>query len=115
MGDSEQPAVGKNLRFLNGPSPATALATYAHFNTRLTGTQCGGLCCATQRRDSHGGNFCLTGDILSDGMQGLVAWDGPEQGGTAGQKGYADVCERKAPPLIPALKIWVFLSIMCLG
>lgn len=48
-------------------------------------------------------------------MQGLVAWDGPEQGGTAGQKGYADVCERKAPPLIPALKIWVFLSIMCLG
>lgn len=67
-----------------------ALATYAHFNTRLTGTQCGGLCCATQRRDSHGGNFCLTGDILSEGMQGLVARHGPE--------------------FIPELKTWEFPS-----
>lgn len=82
MGDSEQAAPGKNLLFPNGPSPATALATYAHFNTRLTRTQCGALCCATRRRDSHGGNFCLTGDILSEGMQGLVA-----QGGMAGRKG----------------------------
>lgn len=69
-GDSEQSAVGKNHCFLNGPSYAIALATYAHFNTRLTGRQCRGLCCARQRRDSHGGNFCLTGDILSGGVQG---------------------------------------------
>ena len=69
-GDSEQWAVGKNHCFLNGPSCAIALATYAHFNTRLTGTQCGGLCCATQRPHSHGGNFCLAGDILSDVLPG---------------------------------------------
>lgn len=30
--------------------------------------------------NSHGGNSYLTGDILSDGMQGLVAWTWPQAG-----------------------------------
>lgn len=55
--------------FLNGPSHAIAPATYAHFNTRLTPKQCSALCCVTQRSDSHGGNFCLTGNVLSEVIQ----------------------------------------------
>lgn len=68
-GDSGQAAVVKTHCFLNGPSYAIAPATYAHFNTRLTPKQCGGLCCVTQKSDSHGGNFCLTGNILSEVIQ----------------------------------------------
>lgn len=79
-GDSEPSAVRK-ISFLNGPSYAIALATYAHFNTRLTGRQCGGLCCATQRRDSPGENFCLIGDVFSQmWCKGLVAWTQPWAG-----------------------------------
>lgn len=91
--DSGQALVVKNHCFLNGPSYAIALATYAHFNTRLTPRQCGGLCCVTQRSDSHGGNFCLTGDILSDVMQGAGGLD-MAKGLGHGQLGRMVTCTR---------------------